>query len=44
MTVVFVVMSKNIMEQRTNIKFCFKFGKKFTETYKFKKKFMVMIV
>ena len=32
------------MEQWVNIKFCFKLGRKFAETYELLKKFMVMIV
>ena len=32
------------MEQRANIKFCFKLGKKFAETYELLKKIMVMIL
>ena len=32
------------MEQGANIKFCFKLGKKYAETYELLKKFMVMII
>ena len=32
------------MEQRANIKFCFKLSKKFAETYEISKSFMVMSV